>query len=147
MATIRLEHDEQTYRVCLDKTVRTNRNDAVLTRHWRRDRVVVLRAQRVVHFDFFRKLLDGEPGQTAATELFRRRRVHLRVARSRQDLLADVQHAARDVQVVVRDQIAADFAGPPDALFERRTWVRTGITGSFLKIEFDRITDDQRGRK
>lgn len=102
-------------------------NNMVLTRHRRRDRVVVLRAERVVYFDFFRKLLDGETGQTAAAEFFRRRRVHLHVARGCQYLLADVQHAAGNVQVIVRNEIAAHFARPSDALLERRACKQTAI--------------------
>lgn len=90
----------------------------MLTRHRCRDRVVVLSAQRVVYFDFFREFLYGQTGQAAAAEFFRRRRVHLHVARCRQYLFADVQHAAGYVHVVVRDQIAAHFARSTDALFE-----------------------------
>lgn len=94
---------------------------STLTRHRRRHRVVVLRAQRVVDLDFLRELLDGQSGQAPTAELLRRRSVHLHVAGGRQDLLADVQHAAGYVQVVVRDQVAAHLARPPDALLERRT--------------------------
>lgn len=89
-----------------------------LTGHRRRDRVVVLRAQRVVDFDLLRELLDGEAGQAAAAEFFRRRRVHLHVAGDRENLFADVQHAAGDVQIVVRDEIAAHLSGAPDALLQ-----------------------------
>lgn len=92
----------------------------ILTRHGRRDRVVVLRAERVVYFDFLREFLNGETGQTAAAEFFCRRRVHLHVARGCQDLFADVQHAAGNVQVIVCNEIAAHFSCPSDAFLERR---------------------------
>lgn len=105
---------------------RPKHRTTALTRHRRRHRVVVLRAQRVVDLDFLRELLDGQPGQAPAAELLRRRRVHFRVAGGRQDLLADVQHTAGYVQVVVRDQVAAHLARPPDALLERRTCNQSG---------------------
>lgn len=90
-----------------------------LTRDWCRDRVVVLCAQRIVHFDFFRELLDGESGQTSAAELLCRRRVYLHVASSRQNLFADVQHPAGYVQVIVRHEVATHFTRSSDAFFQR----------------------------
>jgi len=105
-----------------------NIEDRVLTRHRRRDRVVVLCTQRVVYFDFFRKLLDGETGQTPSAEFFRRRRVHLHVSSSRQYLLAYVQHTSGNVQVVMCNEIATHFARPPDAFFERRSCINQVYT-------------------
>lgn len=101
----------------------SNIEDLVLTCHWRCDRIVVLSAQWVIYFDFLRKLLNGEAGQTPSTEFFRRWRIHLHVSSSRQYLFAYVQHTSGNVQVVMCNEIATHFARPPDAFFERRSCI------------------------